>query len=526
MTASPTGAARSTRVENGSGAPTEFDGAYATRVMLLFASLVAIVLYVEGMLTPSLPEIASEFGVSISSASLILSVYLVTGVALSPVVGKLGDIYGKKRVLTIVLLFYVAAVSVTGFSPNFTFMVASRAAQGAGITIMPLAMSLVREEFPRDQIPRAQGILSGMFGAGFAVSLPLGSWVASTYGWRTTYHTAVPFVFLLAILAFVWVRESSYSRPSTRIDYVGAALLAGSLASLVLALSEGPTWGWTSDATLGLAAVSVALVIPLAFQERRFRASGGEPVLDGRLLTIRNVLVTNLVIAIAGLGMFLAFQALTYRFELPAPVGFGQSIFQTGVNLVPLAVAMLIFAPLASVITKRVGVKPLAVLGAAVASTGFFVLTLTTTLTQMLEVEFVIGAGLAVINASIINLLVLTVDPREMGLATAMNGVVRSLGSSIGAPVAASLLTTFSALAVVGYVPNTSPAVPILRDLPTATAFHDAYLIASALFLLSGVVVLFAREVLGPRALETWAPAPAGANAPTSIAAAPASGSE
>ncbi|MCI4354683.1 MAG: hypothetical protein L3K06_04890, partial [Thermoplasmata archaeon] len=117
-------------------------------------------------------------------------------------------------------------------------------------------------------------------------------------------------------------------------------------------------------------------------------------------------------------------------------------------------------------------------------------------------------------------LLVLTVDPRDMGLATAMNGVVRSLGSSIGAPIAASLLTTFTAIVVIGTVANTTPPVPILADLPSATAFHDAYLIASALFVIAGVVSLFAQEVLGPRAFDfrtaavRAAAAPAGSPAP------------
>jgi len=208
-----------------------FDTRYATRVMLILAGLVTIVLYVEGMLTPSLPTIAIEFGVSPGEASLILSSYIITGVALSPIVGKLGDIYGKKRMLGIVLIIYTICVSVTGFSPTFEFMVIARAFQGIGLTVFPLGISLVREEFPRSMVPRAQGILSAMFGAGFALSLPLGAWVSNAYGWRTTYHTAIPFVLVLAILVFLVVRESEYRRPDTRIDFVGATLLGRFSAS-------------------------------------------------------------------------------------------------------------------------------------------------------------------------------------------------------------------------------------------------------------------------------------------------------
>ena len=120
--------------ENGNG-KVEYDKHYTNRVMILLAFIVIIVMYVEGMLTPSLPSIASEFGVSVSQVSLVLSSYLVGGVALTPVVGKLGDIYGKKKILSVSLIVYAIFVSVTGFSPNFTFMVVSRAIQGIGLTM-------------------------------------------------------------------------------------------------------------------------------------------------------------------------------------------------------------------------------------------------------------------------------------------------------------------------------------------------------------------------------------------------------
>jgi MFS family permease len=264
---------------NGSAAATAnggvYDAAYARRVMWILAGLVTLVLYVEGMLTPSLPTIAREFHIGSSQASLILSSYIITGVALSPVVGKLGDIYGKKRMLGIVILIYAACVSVTGFSPTFTFMVIARAFQGIGLTIFPLGMSLVREQFPRALVPRAQGFLSAMFGAGFAISLPLGAWVSNNYGWRVTYHSAIPFVVLLAILVFVVLRESKYRRPEARVDYVGASMLGLSLALIVLALSEGPTWGWSTSGTLSLFAIGAVLLVPLVLYELRYRRSGG-----------------------------------------------------------------------------------------------------------------------------------------------------------------------------------------------------------------------------------------------------------
>ncbi|HZY69668.1 MAG TPA: MFS transporter [Thermoplasmata archaeon] len=466
-----------------------FDRAYAIRIMAIMSILVMIVMYIEGMLTPSLYSIATEFHVSVAQVSLILSVYLVTGVALTPIAGKLGDVYGKKRVLTAILVFYALAVSVTGFSRSYEFMVASRAVQGVGLTIFPLAMSLVREEFPREMVPRAQGILSGLFGAGFAVSLPLGAFVSNTYGWRFTYHSAIPVVAGLTVAAFLYLRESPYRRPDAFVDYAGAGFLAASLGLIVLGLSQGPAWGWTSPSVLGLLIGGVVLLVPTAVVEFVQHRRGKDVILDAKMLRRRNVLVTNLVVVVSGFGMFLAFQALTFRLEYPVPVGFGLDIFQTGLSFVAFAVPMLVFAPLASVAVTRVGTRPMTIVGCLIAAVGFWSATLGSNVTQMLESMFVIGAGIAVMNSSVINLLVLTVEPQEMGLATSLNAVFRNVGSSVGAPLAGSLMSTFTVVA-------------FGQRFPSPTAFHDAFLIAAVASVLAGGLVVFAHEILGNRAVR------------------------
>lgn len=465
-----------------------FDRAYATRVMALLAGLVTLVLYVEGMLTPSLPTIARQFAISSAQASLILSSYIITGVALSPVVGKLGDIYGKKRLLGVVVAVYAVCVSVTGFSPSFEFMVAARAFQGIGLTIFPLGMSLVREEFPREMVPKAQGILSAMFGAGFAVSLPVGAWVSNNYGWRVTYHTAIPFVVVFALLVFLWVRESRYRRPDAKVDYVGASVLGMSLALIVLALSEGATWGWLSSATLMLFAVGVALLVPLVLYERRLQGRGGEAILDFRLLRERNVMVTNLIGGVSGLGMYLALLSMTFLFQDPkAAGGFGLDILGAGLGLVPIAIGMLIFSWLAGTFVTRIGTRPMTMIGAGVTGLAFLLAIPSQSLVSLLAVEFFVGAGIGIVNAGMINLLVLTVQPRDMGLATSLSSVFRNIGSSIGAPLSGSLLATFTVLAF-GF------------SYPAYVAFQWSFALAAIAFALAGGIVLFGREVLGPRA--------------------------
>ncbi len=498
-----------------------FDRKYANRIMLLLAGVVLVVLYIEGMLTPSLPTIQSDFHVDAAQVTLIISAYAAAGVALSPVIGKLGDIHGKRKIMVAVMFTYAAAVTVTGFSPTFSFMVAARTIQGVGLTIMPLGMSLMREEFPREMVPRAQGILSAMFGIGFAISLPLGSFVSQEYGWRWTYHSAVPFVILMAILVFLLVKESPYRRPETRVDYLGALFLGVGLAGIVAALSQGEAWGWTSPLTLGFASFGLLMFVPFAVVERRLTRLKREPIVDVEMLTQRNVAVTNVVLTVAGLGMYLALFTLIYQFEYPLASGgyntactsllscnFG--ILAAGIDILPLALGMTAVALVASVVVSRVGVKPLALAGGLVTALGFALEGYATTLTTALAIEVVVGAGIGLLNASIINLLVLTVDPKDMGQATAMNNVFRNVGGSVGAPIAGSLLATYLLR-----------AGPFAGIFPDHLAFQYAFFIAAGITAVGTASTLVAEEVLGSRRhpkfahLPTLARARGGRAAPT-----------
>lgn len=462
----------------------EFDRRYAYRVIAILVGLVLIVMYIEGMLTPSLRSIQYDFHISSESqASLILSMYMIGGVAATPVVGKLGDLFGKKRMLLVTLSIYAVAVSVTGFSPSFTFMIVSRTIQGIGMAVMPLGFALVREEFPKELVPKAQALISAMFGAGFAVSLPLGSLVSNDYGWRWTYHSAIPFVVALLVIAAVVIKESRFRRPQVKIDYAGAALLASSLSLFVFALSEGANWGWASLKTIGIAGTGAALLIPLALFELRYTRKGGEAILNLKLLSMRNVLVANIVLTIAGAGMFLSMFALVYRFE--NPTGFSLSTISTGISMVPFAVGTIVFGPVAGVLVSRTGVKPLAIVGAIVASLGFVLQSTLPGYYGMLEYEFITGAGLSLLNGTLINFIVLTVNPRDMGLATAMNGTFRSLGSSIGAPIAGSIMSTYIAYTVASI------------DIPSNTAYAYTFIVAAIMFVAAAVLIPFGHEVLG-----------------------------
>jgi MFS family permease len=467
-----------------------FSRAYANRVMALLALLAAFVLYVDIMLTPSLPLIAADYHVTIAQVSLVLSLYTVFGTAINPVVGKLGDIMGKKKILIYVLVIYVVTVGTTSIAPNFTELLISRTVQGIGLGIFPLAFSLVREEFPREMVPRAQGLLSAMFGAGAALGLPLGGLVANSYGWRANYHIALPFIAILTVLIYMTVRESSFKNPNAKLDYVGAAWLGVALGASVFGLSEGSTWGWTSPSVLILVFGGFGSMVPLALYERGIL----EPVLNLKLLRRRNVLVSNMIGIVSGMALFLAFQSITYKLELPQPSGYGFDILQTAFYLLPLALAILIVAYPVGILISRYGVKPFLFVGSVVGAIGFLLLSTATSAIGIATYLVVVSAGMGVMMVATQNLLVLSVERREMGLATSLSIVFRNVGSSLGAPIAGSLLSTFVVTYLVGGQRVT---------LPTGTAFEYAYYIAVAGFAVSFVLALFAQEVIGKAAYKS-----------------------
>jgi MFS family permease len=220
------------------------------------------------MLIPSLPSIQRQFGVSESMVSWVLSLYLAFGTVSAAILGKLGDVYGKKRMMVAAMSIYTVGAVMTSYAQDFTTLLITRAIQGSGMAMMPLAFSLAREEFPPKLIPQVQGIISAMFGVGILLSLPIGTYISQNYGWQATYHTAVPLILLEDVLVFLLIRESRY-RAQQKIDWIGAILLSITLMAGIIGISEGPRMGWSSPLVLGLGLVSLASLTAFILYERR-----------------------------------------------------------------------------------------------------------------------------------------------------------------------------------------------------------------------------------------------------------------
>jgi len=467
-----------------------FDRRYANRALVLLSLIAALVMYIDTMLTPALPTIAREYHVDIATTSLLISLYTVFGVAVMPMVGKLADIYGKRRVLLWTLAVYLAVATTTSFAPTFELVLVSRFFQGVGLGTFPLAFSLAREEFPRSLVPRAQGVISAVQVSGGAMGILAGAVVTSDYGWQANYHLALPCILLLAVLTFFLVKESPNRKPGTRLDAIGATWLGASLTAIVLGLSQGAAWGWTSDAVLTLILGGLLTLVPLALYESRKT----EPVFDLHLLRQRNILLANLLVVLYGISLYVAFQAMTYYMQLPGPIGFGLSVFQTGLVLIPIIVVLLPVALVVGTAIPRFGVKPFLYVGSFFAMAGFLLLSTAGSPEMVTGFLAVYALGSGMLTVSIQNLLVLSIEPKDMGLGTSLNSSFRYIGQSLGAPIAGAILSTFVSVQTTG---------AYSFSLPSRTAFQFCFYLAAALFVAMGVLVLFTREVMGKHHLPS-----------------------
>ncbi|WP_461862801.1 MFS transporter [Thermococcus sp.] len=464
-----------------------YDMAYAKRAMLVVVVLPLLVMYTEAMLTPALPTIQKEFAINPNDVSWILTIYLLVGTVSAAIMGKLGDMYGKKKMFLVALGFYTLGVILNGFAPGYQWLLVSRGIQGLGMAIFPLAFSLVREEFPPEMVPQVQGMISAMFAVGMVIALPLGAYVTQNFGWRWTYHSAAPFAVLMFFVAWRVLRESRYINPG-RLDWVGAGLLTLGVVPALVAVTRAPTIGWRAEQTSILFAIAVIGIVLLYLWERRAE----NPLLPLHIISSRNPAIVNIGIMLAAFGISMMSQANTYIFQMKPPYGFGKTILQSGLLMTPMAGVMLVIAPLAGKLMPKIGAKPLAISGALTASAGLAVLSKYATqlsLWQFVGMITVVGAGITLMNVSFINVLVFSVPPRVMGVATGANSLFRNFGSTWGPAIAGTVMSTY-------YILVRIPGVPMPIKIPTTKAYEVLFGTSALVYLLLALLSLAIAEVM------------------------------
>ncbi len=441
-------------------------------VLIILSAAALMVMYVETMIVPGLGQFRTFFdNAPFSTVTWILSAYLLVGVAFTPIAGKLGDIYGKKRVLVAILSVYFVAVSLAGFSPNLGdllgmsrgnelyLLIGIRAVQGTGMAMFPLAFALIGEEFPKDRIAPAQGIVSAMFSAGASIGLLGGAYLTQTFGWQFTYHTVIPVAFALLVLT-VTILEESRVRRSEPVDVPGAASLALALTLFLVGLTEGPTWGWGdwhggsfAGVPFGTPELFVGALLSLVAFVLIERATA-LPIVAFAKLRERNVLLVNVAGFAAGIAMFLLFVGVVARAESPTPFGLGKTALDFGLYSIPTTLVNMAAAPLTGRLIARRGPKPAMLLGGVLLAVGgAFLALFNTTVLDLIVGPIPVLTGVITIYIAMTNLVVVSSRPGETGVQTGMNQTFRNLGTAIGPVLAGTLLASLTTTVIFAVSP-------------------------------------------------------------------------
>ena len=451
------------------------------RALLAMVGTALLLNYVETMVIPAVPTLQKDFTTTASDVAWITSAFLIMGSAVSPLFGKLGDSYGKKKMFLISLAFYTAGVGLAGFSPSIYFLIGARAVQGIGFAIIPLALGIIAETFPKERIATAQGVVSATFAIGAALGLIAGSYIVQNAGWQWAFHSA--FVLSIVLFAVIWLFLPTGSRGTgSHVDYETVILLMAGISLILLYLTEGPYDGWYSTYEIAALVVGFALTIGFFVAEAR-RAN---PLIQLSLLRIRNVLVANGVGILSGIGMFMLFFAVVYYAYYPPPYGLGLDIQTVGFTMGPATIVMLVAGPGLGRLTSKAGPKPTMILGALVAIAGFglFLFNRGSTTDVMIATAVSLTGAVGVI-IPIVNMISISLPGENVATGLGLNTMLRNIGGAIGPVVATTILSTY-------YVTLNTPFGP--QSVGTSTAFDYIFYGGIAAMLLVVVFSLAAKN--------------------------------
>ena len=393
----------------------------------------------QTMVAPALPAIQKDLNTTTTGVTWVLTIYLLTASIATPVLGRLGDMFGKERMLVLVLVMFGLGSLVSALSHSIGVLVAGRAIQGFAGAVFPLAFGIIRDEFPPEKVAQGIGLISATFGIGGGIGLVAAGLIVDNFSYEWIFWMAL-FVTVIAIVATVlFVPESPVKVPS-KIDWTGAVLLSVGLGTLLLGISQGPRWGWTSDRVLGLFALSLAAFVLWVRFELRVPA----PLVDMRMMRRRPVWATNLAALLVGFGMFGSFILIPQFVQAPANAGYGfnANVTEAGLILLPATVVMLFAGPAAGWLGSRYGSRLPLLIGTLTAALAFGLIAVAHEHRWELYIgTALMGVGIGFAFAAMANLIVEAVDPTETGVATGMNTIMRTVGGSLGGTISAAIVS-------------------------------------------------------------------------------------
>jgi EmrB/QacA subfamily drug resistance transporter len=392
----------------------------------------------QSLVAPALPEIQRDLHTTPTAVAWVLTAYLLSASILTPIIGRLGDMFGKEHTMVASLVVLGVGTLVAALASSIELLIAARVIQGAGGAVFPLAFGIIRDEFPRDRVARGIAFLSALMGIGGGAGIILAGPIVDTFSYHWLFWFPLMAVVLAVVATVLFVPESPIKTPGA-INWLGAGLLSGWLVCILVAVSEGSDWGWTSGRFVGLLVAGIVLALLWVRNE----SNASEPLVDMQMMRVRGVWTVNAAAFLVGAGMYSSFILIPQFVSEPTSsgYGFGASVSEAGLFLAPSTLGMLLLGPVAGRLSERVGSRVPLILGGMTTTVSFVMLALAHSHHWEIYVaSAILGAGIGLAFASLANLIVEAVPREQTGVATGMNTVMRTLGGSVGGQIGASVL--------------------------------------------------------------------------------------
>jgi MFS family permease len=405
-------------------------------VLAIAASSFALL---QSLIVPVLATIQGEFDTSQSTVTWVLTAYLLSASICTPIVGRLGDVFGKTRMLVAALGVLAVGSLFAALAPSIGWLIAARVLQGAGGGVLPLSFGIIRDEF-EEGMATALSVMASLTAVGFGVGIVVAGPIVSAMGYHGLFWLPMCVTVVAALAALVFVPESPVLTPA-RLPVIPAVFLAGWLVALLLGLSMGSRQGWGSPLVLGLFAAAVVLLAVWILVEQRVPV----PMIDMGMMRRRGVWTSNVVSGAMGFGVFASFAFLPQLLQTPpsAGYGFGATIGDSGRLLLPWAVASFAVGFVAAPLVRRLGSRVTITTGMLVTGVAFGSLGMFHNSTwQLYAASTVLGMGAGLVFSSLAGVVVASVPAEQTGVASGMNANIRTIGGSIGAAVMAGIVTS------------------------------------------------------------------------------------
>jgi MFS family permease len=442
----------------------------------------------QSLLVPVLPTMQTDLSTDTAGITWALTAWLITAAVTTPIIGRIGDMVGKRRALIVCIAIVAVGCVVSAVAPNLAVLLIGRVLQGFGGAMFPLAFGLVREVVAAGRIAGAIGIVAAVTAVGSGIGTALSGPLATLIGWRGLFLVPLAGIVIGAVLVVTSIPESTV-RAQGRLNVPAALLLSGALVSFLLPISLGSRWGWSSPLTLGMFGAAAILIAGWIVVELR----SAQPLVDMRMMRLPGVWNANLAAVLVGGAMFGVWAYFARFLQEPTSTGYGLglSVSQAGLVMVPMLVLMaaagFLVAPISKVLSSRNQVIAGSVLG--VGSTVSIAL-LHSNLWQLTIASSVFGFGVGLVLAAITGVLVQNVPLAQTGIATGMNTNFRTIGSALGTALMTAIVT--------GSVASSSPTAR-----PTESGYTTGFLVLAAIGLAAAIVVAIARPTRkGPASAE------------------------